>query len=273
MPRLDDVEREAVEAAVGPWSRDVDRLRRAVLALWSSRGGALTEAELHALLSRLSAPGSAALGEHIVAAAALGDARVAGATAVHTSAAATAAASGISSKATEALAESRRRLLVVGRADNLASVLAVLAPLNRSVSDMTAAASFSVHRAANEAVVSAAAQTGAKVVFVPERDACVDCTERAGETGDSVTGDPPPVHPHCRCEVHPYEDEDVPLTLQREAVRSVLRGFSLPSESEALRIRAAKELLAKRPTAPKSVQAYARRAIRDGKFPRGRRLP
>lgn len=271
MPRLDDIEREAVEAAAGPWSRDVDRLKRAVLALWSARGGVLTGPEVEALLKRLRLPGAVDLAEHVVRAAAVGDARIEGKTAVHVSTAAAAAGATVASKPAEALGVAMQRARILGRVEDLGSVLTVLAPLNRSVADMTAAAEFAVHRSANEAVVSAARQAGSKIVFVPERDACLDCIERSGETGESVASDPPPVHPHCRCEVQGYDDEDVPLALRREAVRSVLRGFSLPSESEAERLRAAAAALRAGAKAPESVKAYARRAVREGRFPRGRR--
>ena len=272
MPSLADIERAAVKAAVGPWAGDVARFRTALLAMWHARGGQLDAAEVRVLLGRLQAPGAASLAAEMQAAATLGDARVAGATAVAASTTAAAAAAGIAAKPNAALLTAQARL-VVGRFDDLGTVLTVLAPLNRSVSEMTAGASFAVHRSANEAVASAAAQTGAKVVFVPERDACLECTGHAGDTGSAATVEPPPIHPNCRCELHTYDDPEVPKALKREAVRSVLRGFSLPSESEAERLRAASALLARRPVAPASVQAYARRAIREGHFPRGRRLP
>jgi hypothetical protein len=38
-------------------------------------------------------------------------------------------------------------------------------------------------------------------------------------------------------------------------------------------LRAARDMLGRRPAAPESVKAYARAAIRRGKFPRGRKLP
>ena len=94
MARLDDVEREAVEAAVGPWSRDVDRLRKSVLALWSARGGVLTGAELRALLAQLDLPAPVDLGPAIVEAAELGDEAVEGKTAVHSSTVAATVAAG-----------------------------------------------------------------------------------------------------------------------------------------------------------------------------------
>jgi hypothetical protein len=59
--------------------------------------------------------------------------------------------------------------------------------------------------------------------------------------------------------------------LRREADRSVLRGFSLESESMKTRIDAADRLVSRGVDAPKSVIAYARRSIKVGVFPtRGR---
>lgn len=270
MADLDRIEAEAVAAALGSWGGDVDRLKRAALSLYHARGGALTEAEMRALLSRLDLPAAPRLGSYVTRAARAGDARVEARTAVHVAPVAGSVAASIASKPGEALEEAARRLAVVGRLDNLASLLAVTAPLTRSVADMSAAAQYAVHRGANEAVISAAAQVDAKTVFVPERDACTDCIEQGGMTDDDGF-EVPPLHPWCRCEVQTYEDPDVPLALKREAVRSVLRGFSLPSESEAERLRAAAAMLKKRPQAPESVKAYARRAVREGGFPRSRR--
>lgn len=272
MARLDDVEREAVEAAVGRWGRDVDRLKRSVVALWSARGGVLTGAELRALVNRLDLPPAADLTGHLVKASTIGDAVVKGKTAVHSSTVAATVAAGIAPKAVKARQDALKRA-AVARAENLADVLTVLAPLTRSVATMTGDAEFAVHRARNEAVISAAAQVGAKLVFVPERDACLQCIARSGDTGRAATDDPPPLHPHCRCELEDYDDEAVPKALKREAVRSVLRGFSLPSESTAERLRAARTMLGRNPDAPASVKAYAREALRKGKFPRGRKLP
>jgi hypothetical protein len=268
--RLDDVEREAVEESVGRWSRDVDRLKRSVLALWSARGEVLTGAELRALVAKLDTPPPADLSRWVREAARIGDKAVPGNTAVHESTVAAAVAAGIAPRAVKAREEAARRS-AVARVESLSEVLTVMAPLTGSVSTMRGDAEFAVHRARNEAVASAARQTGAKLVFVPERDACLRCIGLSGATGGDI--DLPPIHPHCRCEVEPYDDEAVPLALKREAVRSVLRGFSLPSESEAARLRAARDMLGRRPAAPESVKAYARAAIRRGKFPRGRRLP
>ena len=206
-----------------------------MLALWSAKGQSLTAAEVAALVSRLDAkPKTVAAAQLLLPAAVLGDGRVKTKTAVHASSDAEKVLKSTAKKPKAAVTEALRRARVVPL-DSLSGVLAVLGPLTKSAADMRGAASYAVHLSANEATVSAAAQVEAKVVFVPERDACLECTEMAGATGDDI--ELPPLHPHCRCEVQPYDDEDVPKALKREAVRSVLRGFSLPSESEAARLR------------------------------------
>jgi hypothetical protein len=273
---LDRIEGRLVERVAGPWSRQVDAFRKATLTLYHARGGRLTAAELRALLAKVDLPGApskAQVRRLLVEAAKVGDARVKAKTTPHLGDRPAAAIAGAAKKPAAAVAETRRRATGVGDVDNLADLLGVLGPLGRSVGEMTGAASWSAMTAANEATVSAAAQAGAKLVFVPERDACVECQGRGGDTGKAAVDDPPPIHPNCRCELEEYVDEAVPRALKREGVRSVLRGFSLPSESEAARLRAAKELLRKKPAAPASVIAYAQRAVRAGKFPRGKNLP
>ena len=116
MSRLDKIEREAVAAALGTWGGDVERLKRAVLALWSARGGVLTDSEMRALLTRLDLPKPPDLAPFVTSAAVVGDAAVPGRTAVHVAPLAGVTAS-IAAKPSEALTESRRRLAIeIGRA-------------------------------------------------------------------------------------------------------------------------------------------------------------
>jgi len=97
----------------------------------------------------------------------------------------------------------------------------------------------------------------------------------------------PPLHPNCRCRlipwlgpvaVHPVDTAiynrpalqgqvDLAAAMRREAKRAVLRGWSLPSESEAVRLRAADRLLRKGAGLPKTVEARARKAVRAKHFP------
>ena len=81
----------------------------------------------------------------------------------------------------------------------------------------------------------------------------------------------PPAHPNCRCTVEPLNAPEYAAALRREADRSVLRGFSLESESMGTRVDAARRLIDRGVDAPKTVVAFARRAVRAGEFPtRGR---
>lgn len=76
---------------------------------------------------------------------------------------------------------------------------------------------------------------------------------------------------NCRCTVEPLRSREYAEALRREADRSVLRGFSLESESMKTRIEAADRLVKRGVDAPKSVVAFARRAVKAGAFPtRGR---
>jgi hypothetical protein len=123
-------------------------------------------------------------------------------------------------------------------------------------------------------------------MWVPERDACARCLRYAGlrliRPGDrfpaGLSYDPaqadsdagkvsgPPLHPHCRCElqlISKGQSEDASKALQREAQRSILKGWSLPSEGDASRRRAAAALVGKAEL-PKSVKAEARKRLAEG---------
>jgi hypothetical protein len=130
-----------------------------------------------------------------------------------------------------------------------------------------------------------------KAVWVPERDACVHCLAYAGIArrtsgfpGGLTYGDKPisnehienpPLHPNCRCELRVVSksNKDVQQGLIREAQRSIVRGFSLASEPESLRLRATKSLLSKGVNLPDSVKKYGQRSVNVGGYPRGRDVP
>lgn len=104
--------------------------------------------------------------------------------------------------------------------------------------------------------------------------------------GEPLMG--PPRHNYCRC--HPEvwygpvvpvggpeetslynrpgvgANVDLPAALRREAKRSILYGWSVPSESSTVRLDAAARLLAKGAGLPKSVEAKSRAAVKQGKF-------
>ncbi len=134
-------------------------------------------------------------------------------------------------------------------------------------------------------------ESGLVSIWRAERNACVHCLAYSGkvDTGKGYASATygkkplqsgrikrPPLHPNCRCDqiVTTQENQNALSTaMRREADRSILRGFSLESESNSVRIDAAKRLLNRGVKAPQSVKTYAERAIRKGEFGRGRSLP
>lgn len=185
------------------------------------------------------------------------------------------------------------RLLVTSRLNPMQMMLTGFAAVTQGmksadsvVSRVAAANAFHITRAASDGTKAVADVTGSARVWVAERDACVHCAAYAGATttvdvfptglsfGDKpiiprgpLTG--PALHGHCRCSttlIDPANDT-IPAALKREAKRSVLRGFSLPSESEQTRVRAADRLLSQFPGLPNTVEQYAERAVKRGKFP------
>lgn len=169
-----------------------------------------------------------------------------------------------------------------------ASVDAYLAPIFAHEQRVKRSVSDGINRAGNEGATAIADAAGLSTVWVAETNACVACLAYSGivaKPGAAFPGgltygakayhrEPvatPPRHPHCRCTVEPLHDASYAAALRREADRSVLRGFSLASESMAVRIDAADRLVRNGVDAPKSVIAYARRSIKAGAFPtRGR---
>lgn len=140
-----------------------------------------------------------------------------------------------------------------------------------------------VNSAGNDGVVSAARVAGTKVVWVAETNACVHCLAYSGRTVKAGASFPkglsylasnpydapgkcPPLHPNCRCTLEVLNEPSYAEALRREADRSVLRGFSLESESMRTRVAAAERLLEQNVEAPKSVIAYAAKSVRDGAF-------
>jgi hypothetical protein len=147
--------------------------------------------------------------------------------------------------------------------------------------------------AAVAAEVTARAMGASGVVWVSERTACVHCVGLAGEVAQFGQPFPaqsrfaekplnwagyngrPPRHPNCRCRIIPWDGgQETPEALKREAERSVARGWSLPSESNAARLRALTALL-RSPglRLPPSVVRRAQQALQQGNFPQGRNFP
>jgi hypothetical protein len=164
-----------------------------------------------------------------------------------------------------------------------------LSPLFGHANRIKASVSDSINRAGNEGSTAVADAADLPTVWVAETNACVVCLAYSGRTakpGEAFPGGlsygkrskwyadaiaSPPRHPNCRCTVEPLVAQEYADALRREADRSVLRGFSLESESMATRVDAAKRLLAEGVDAPKTVIAFSKRAVTQGKFPtRGR---
>lgn len=170
----------------------------------------------------------------------------------------------------------------------------------RSYADVTAVAAKAqqtttpADRAASWATLTMHARGRADVmdenlvarVWVPERDACLNCLAYAGQVaqpgqsfpagltyGDKPLSDEPvpdpPLHPHCHCEIQAHADgnDDVPEALKREAERVVALGRT-DYASEPAKLRAAERLLLE-PTSrlPKTVRKKSERAVQRGTFP------
>jgi hypothetical protein len=193
------------------------------------------------------------------------------------------------SKATVAAAVKAQRDIadLVGKARKLAAAgidpETASAPLLGAATALKRATTTLVNQAGNEGVVAGAKAAKLKVVWVAETNACVHCLAYSGRTtvagGDwpkglsylgsnpyEAPGKCPPLHPNCRCTLEVLNAPEYAEALRREADRSVLRGFSLESESMRVRVAAAERLLEQGVEAPKSVIAYAARSVKAGEF-------
>lgn len=164
----------------------------------------------------------------------------------------------------------------------------VLAPVNGARDTLERTVASLVNEAGNAGSTAVADAAGLPTVWVAETNACVTCLAYSGVIAKpgksfpagltygkrSTMTEPskyPPAHPNCRCTVEPLNAPEYAAALRREADRSVLRGFSLESESMGTRVDAARRLIDRGVDAPKTVVAFARRAVRAGEFPtRGR---
>jgi hypothetical protein len=183
--------------------------------------------------------------------------------------------------------------ILLRHATTQSDVLESLAVAQQGVNYAKQVARHSTNEASNDALTTVSHTVDVVVsVWRAERDACVHCLAYQGEI-DNGKGYPagltfgdkpldnkkvpkPPLHPNCRCTqslVHKEVVNPLAKSLKREAKRSVLRGWSRPSESEKVRLEAAKRLVQSGNTLPKSVNAYAQAAIKRGEFARGRTPP
>jgi hypothetical protein len=184
---------------------------------------------------------------------------------------------GIDQQGREAVAASRH--LIAGGAE----LAAVLAPIFGHANSVQGRVTSSLVSSGGEGVRAVATEAELPVVWVAETNGCVHCLKYSGQVAEpgkqfpggltygkkSYHPDPlphPPLHPHCRCFLEPLNDPSFAEALRREANRSVLRGFSLVSESMAVRVDAARRLLDDGVDAPQSVKAYANDAVQRGYF-------
>ncbi|MFI2761391.1 hypothetical protein ACH5A3_21355 [Streptomyces echinatus] len=149
-----------------------------------------------------------------------------------------------------------------------------------------------INTAVHEGLDAVVRATAPLRVWVSEADACTAClayTGRVVKVDEPFPGglswDPrqrrphapaiegPPKHPSCRCRVVPWSNawrtDSIPFpeALRREAERSIGYGRARPSESRAVRLRAARELLRTVDDLLPAVEARARAALRTGRFP------
>lgn len=254
-------------------------------------------------------------------------------------------------RAREKLAQAST-LLRSTKAATLAQMQQQLSPVHQAPAILERTARTVANEELNEGIAAVARETGARLVWVAERDACVTCLALSGHVVDPGTafdwrltfGDKaqqpkaydangnlvavqllrPPRHPNCRCRVSPWRGHDtegalsvthdwanaikeaeakgdtvaadaarkaaqaaadsasfdLPAALRREAERSVLNGYALPSESERVREQAADRLLKRigsgknspSPSGwrvPASVKTKTRRRIKGGTFTTG----
>lgn len=173
-------------------------------------------------------------------------------------------------------------------ADSGADAATVLAPVSAARNIIERDVVTLVNAAGNAGTTAVADAVGLSTVWVAEVNACVECLAYSGKVAKpgkdfpggltygakSYNPEPipfPPRHPRCRCTVEVLRSKEYATSLRREADRSVLRGFSLESESMSTRVDAARRLIENDVDAPKSVIAFARRAVKAGEFPtRGR---
>lgn len=197
-----------------------------------------------------------------------------------------------------AAAHLQQAVQALSGAQDVAGIEQALAIADRAPESLSLAASWVVNAAANDSVTATAVRLGAELLWIAERDACVVCTALAGHTANPAVGEGfdefatfgkpgsapdiwppgmplmrPPRHPRCRCMVVVWlgsapGQPDLPARLRHEARRSILRGFSRPSESHHARLVAASRLLGTGAhDMPKSVRQYAAHAVAAGHFP------
>lgn len=177
------------------------------------------------------------------------------------------------------------------------SAVRLTAQASQTATGLDRSVAYAVADSMNDAIGQVADARGAQLLWVAEPDACRVCLALSGHLADPATGQwfdeaatfgrpgsapdvwppgeplsAPPRHPNCRCVTQLWLGAvgggvDLPAALRREARRSIVRGWSLPSESEAARLDAADRLLARGSGLPRSVEDLGRASVRRGRFP------
>ncbi|WP_225825604.1 hypothetical protein [Streptomyces naphthomycinicus] len=183
-------------------------------------------------------------------------------------------------------------LLHPDRVSRWSHMLAGLGAARAALPAIRAHIAWVINAAVHEGLDAVVRATAPLRVWVSEADACVRCLAYTGRVvrpdepfPGGLSWDPrqrkaraagvdgPPLHAHCRCRTVPWDDAwrasgtPFPEALRREAERSIGYGTGRPSESRAVRLRAARELLRTVDDLLPAVEARARTALRTGRFP------
>jgi hypothetical protein len=288
------IEQAVVARSVGQWKEDVESVKKAILILISEADTQNLEGlipQIQSLLDSLDVPvgmGQEAL-DGVLEAHAFGQEVVANAIdgkqpKIAVSKNSKDAVGNLRIDALSALQEAKDNLSkgLIGKGAQ--SVLTAVAPILQNPAKAEAAVTWAINNASNSAVSKLSLKMGETMTWISERNGCIHCMAYSGQMSTktgfpkdltfgakplNVTGKTlphPPLHPHCRCTVEPGVTQEYADALKRESVRSVLKGFKMESESDKVRIDAAKRLLDQDPVAPASVKKYANKAIKKGKF-------
>lgn len=288
------IEKEALTRAVDPWKEQVHSLREAVFMLYTPFMGGEVPADQAILIATriiqmLDELNVDPMIDSIILQA-INEAHKAGMDIARrgsdvdilpdilVDAASIRAVTGMAARAEDAITQAKVKLTGVSSTSTLEGLMSALKPVVDSPTQMQRATTWSVNHAKNSAIAKVAQETGEPLYWVSERDGCVHCLAYSGLVAGPkgwpkglTFGKKPPegkgflltqLHPNCRCDWEIGLSPDYAEALKRESIRSVLRGYKLPSESERVRIEAAARLLEKDPVAPESVKKYAKKKIK-----------
>lgn len=293
---LNDLEKKVLKQGTVEWKREVTRVKEAILILYSPFMGTELTPEQYTLITYRTIQ----LLESLSVPPGIDEAALAGVMEAYkiglkvarqgsdvdslppteVSKDSIRAVTGMRERAQDAVRQAKDNLSDPAAVSTFEGLLGAIKPVVESPQKMEMATTFAMNNAKNQAIADVAKETGESLTFVSERDACIHCTRYAGEVA-GPNGFPkgltfgkkplegkghfsaPPLHPNCRCDVEIGLSPEYRQALKREAVRSVLRGTKMPSESERVRVEAAARLLEKDPVAPASVKKYSKKMIEE----------